>query len=396
MRIDSRNDFDNRLDVVIWWGIAALLALLMFSTALGQALLVLLILLGLFKIIKEKKIYLVKNTITLAFSVFVGIRIFSIILSEYPGLSINSLNKEIFFYLIFFVFLISLHKYDDKKFRLLIQILVFAAIIAAAVGSTKVFLGIEERAKSTTSGYSTLGLFLSVIFAMVFSLGKSKIFFPSRIWWFFTLLIIATGILFTFNRSNWLAVGIITLVIGLYKERIIFGVFLVLCILTIILIPNLSDRLDQLIHFTHHLSDRDVIWRGAFMLWDQHPVFGFGTRTFHEIFPLYNQLADKGVGGWHNEFLHIYMESGLLGLFSYVWIMVSIFYSGLRLIKHHYAEKINFDLALAILAGLSMFYLNSLTGGFILDPISKVLFMFILALAATTFNLQLAKAVSAN
>ena len=380
MKIDLGSPLKSKLDLTMWWGIVALLALLIFSTAAGQILLILLILLGLFGIIRGKNGSFVKNPIVLAFTVFIVVRILSIIFSEFPAVSVHSLNKEIFFYLIFFVFFNSLSQYDDKKIRLLFQILIIAAIFASIVGSNKVFWGISERAISTTSGYSTLGIFLSVIFTIVFTLGKSREFFPSRIWWLITLLVIASGILFTFNRSNWISVGIIILVIGLYRERIVLGILILVFASVIFFVPNLSERFGQLIHFTHHLSDRDVIWRGALMIWDQHPILGFGTRTFNEIFLLHDQLADKGVGGWHNEYLQVYLESGVLGLVTFLSLIFSIFYWGIKPLKRFSLENYNFDLTLAVLVGLSTFFLNSITGGFLLDPISKVLFFFLLAI----------------
>jgi len=380
MKIDLGSPLTSRLDLTIWWGIVALLGLLIFSTAVGQTLLILLILLGLFRIIRGKNGSFLKNPVALVFAVFIVVRILSIIFSEFPALSVHSLNKEIFFYLIFFILLFELSRFDEKKLRSLFQILIIAAILASIVGFSKVFLGISERAKSTTSGYSTLGMFLSVILAIAFTLGRSKEFFPSRIMWLFTLLVIATGILFTFNRSNWISVGIIILVIGLYKERIVLGILILIFASVIFLIPNLSERFGQLIHFTQHLSDRDVLWKGALMIWDQHPILGFGTRTFNEIFLLNDQLADKGVGGWHNEYLQVYLESGILGLVIFLSLIFSIFYWGIKALKRYSSEKYNFDLTLAVLVGLSTFFLNSMTGGFLLDPISKVLFLFLLAI----------------
>jgi hypothetical protein len=55
-------------------------------------------------------------------------------------------------------------------------------------------------------------------------------------------------------------------------------------------------------------------------------------------------------------------------------------------------ENNKFDLTFAVLAGLSMFYFNSITGGFLLDPISKVLFFFLLALECILINSQMNKA----
>jgi O-antigen ligase len=396
MKIDLGSPLKSKLDLTMWWGIVALLGLLIFSTAAGQTLLILLILLGLFRIIRMKNISIIKNPITITFIVFIGMRILSIIFSEFPDLSVHSLNKEIFFYLIFFVFLFELSQYDEKKIRFLFQILIIAAILASLVGISKVFFGISERAKSTTSGYSTLGMFLSVIFAMVFALGKNKEFFPSRISWIIALLIIASGILFTFNRSNWISVTLVILIIGLYRERNVLGSFIIIFALVIFLIPSLTDRFGQIIHFAEHLSDRDVLWRGALMIWDQHPILGFGTKSFNEIFLLPNQLVDKGVGGWHNEYLQIYLESGLLGLMAFWGLSFSIFWGGLKTLRSYRCEKRNFELMLVILASMTTFYLNTITGGFMFDPIVKVIFFFLLALECVLIDSQMNKAVLAK
>lgn len=221
MKIDLTFGVEKKFDLMLWWGIVLLMAFLIFSTAIGQALSFLLIFLGFYKIYKEKINLRITHPIILPFILFMGIRILSIIFSEYPSLSIVSLNKDIFFNLILLVFVILLSQYDKKKIHFLIKVLIITAIIASIIGISKVLLGFSQRALSTTSGFRTLGLFLSVIFAVVFALGRSKEIFHYRWWWFIALIIIGIGILFTFNRINWISIGIVTLTIGLYKERIV-------------------------------------------------------------------------------------------------------------------------------------------------------------------------------
>lgn len=378
--------FDHKPDSNIWWTLTALLASLIFSMAIGQGLSILLIIMGIYKVIKEKNISSFKIPLVLPFVVFIFIRILSIIFSEYPSQSVASLNKDLFFNLIFFVFLIALTPFDEKKIRFLIKILIGAAVIASIIGTIKVLSGVSQRASSTTSGYSTLGQFLSVIYVLVLASGKDNKLFPSRTLWFIILLITFTGIIFTFNRVNWAAVAIISLIIGFYKERIFLLILLIITAGVVLLVPNISTRFDQLIHFSQYMSDRDVIWRGALMIWDEHPLLGFGTRTFHEIFPLYDQLADKGVGGWHNEYLHIYIESGILGLTAYLWLMCSVFYHGIRVVRNFTPKDFHYSLIIALLAGYLVLYISSISGGFILDPITKVIFLFLLAVEGSLIS----------
>ena len=64
------------------------------------------------------------------------------------------------------------------------------------------------------------------------------------------------------------------------------------------------------------------------MLWNQHPIVGFGPRTFHEIFPLFDAMPIRGVGSWHNDYLQVYMESGLLGLLPQLWLVGTVIIYG--------------------------------------------------------------------
>ena len=69
------------------------------------------------------------------------------------------------------------------------------------------------------------------------------------------------------------------------------------------------------------------------MLITRHPLVGFGPRTFTEIFPLFQEMPVKGVGSWHNDFLQIYMESGLVGLIALLWLITVICLWGWRMLN---------------------------------------------------------------
>ena len=82
-----------------------------------------------------------------------------------------------------------------------------------------------------------------------------------------------------------------------------------------------------------YLADRDIIWLGAKEISLQHPLIGFGPRTFHQVFPFKERFSDKGIGGWHNDFLQIYFESGIIGLISFLvllWVIIKSSFNQLR------------------------------------------------------------------
>ena len=375
-----------------FWLIIILLASMMFSLFILQAALIILLIAYLYKSIKDKKFYYFKTPIDNAFLVFIAVRVLSIIFSTNISLSLPSLNKEIIFYSTFFLFTHFLNQDEENNFVLMIKILILSGTVASLYGTSKVLLGIVDRAESSTSGYSTLGMFLTVIYSITISLGKNKKYFSSRYLWFAVLIILLTGILFTYNRTHWGIVGIIILFVAVTRERILLIVPIVFAAIIILFVPSLSERFVQLIHFDQNLSDRDIIWKGAYQLMFDHPFTGFGTRTFKEIFPLFDQMQDKGVASWHSDYLQMYFESGLIGLTAFLLLMFTIYKNGIRIIKNKITSELSPDILLAVLLGLSAFYLTAFVGGFILDPINSILFQFLTAIVGVIS----AKAIKEN
>ncbi len=388
MNFYLRDSSLSTLDQLIWWNIVALVLFLIFSVAAGQALAIILVLLFIIKSVNQKKIGIEKNPLIIPFIVFIISRILAVLVSEYPEHSLQSLNKEIFFYIILFALLSFPYLVKKENLKFILRLLFVTAILAALIGTIKVLTGMNVRASSTTSGYYTLGMYLCVIFSMILVLGRNKELVFSRILWGLILILLLVGILLTQNRIHWALAGFFILVIGLARERILLAVSILFLVIVILLTPTLSERFSQLIHFTQNFSDRDILWKGAFKIFDQHPLFGFGTRTFREIFPLFDQLTDKGINGWHCDYIQVYIEGGIIGFLTFIWLVISIFFFGIRNLKRLKGDKFLLDINLSILTGLSVLFATSLVGGFFLDPICSLLFQFLFAIQVLLLNVN--------
>jgi len=377
----SKNTTD-KIDDFIWWIIFFFLGSMIFSTFLVQATVIILFLAYIVRIITRRKINYFYTPLDIPFLVFIIARSLAIIFSTDASLSVASWNKEIFFYITFFLCTNLLFDKDKASIKMLFRVLIIAAVIASIYGTTKVLLGFTDRASSSTSGYYTLGVFLTVVFSITLGLGRSKEFFPSRILWPFILIIIFIGIIFTQNRIHWGIAALVLLFVGIMRERLLLFSTVVVGAAMIYLVPSLTQRFTETLHFTEHLSDRDVLWQGAFMIISVHPFLGFGTRTFRSIFPLTDSLTDKGIGSWHSDFLQMYFEGGIINLAAFLWVMISIFSYGIKAVKSKLTSKFNKELLFAVLLGISVFYMTALVGEFILDPISTLFFQFLLAIAS--------------
>ena len=378
----SKNTTD-KIDDFIWWIIFFFLGSMIFSTFLVQATVIILFLAYIVRIITRRKINYFYTPLDIPFLVFIIARSLAIIFSTDASLSVAYTSVSVALPAItFFLCTNLLFDKDKASIKMLFRVLIIAAVIASIYGTTKVLLGITDRASSTTSGYYTLGVFLTVVFSITLGLGRSKEFFPSRILWPFILIIIFVGIIFTQNRIHWGIAAIVLLFVGIMRERLLLLSTAVVGAVVIYFVPSLTQRFTETLHFTEHLSDRDVLWQGAFMILSVHPFLGFGTRTFRSIFPLKDSLTDKGIGSWHSDFLQMYFEGGIINLAAFLWVMISIFSYGIKAVKSKLTSKFNKELLFAVLLGITVFYMTALVGEFILDPISTLFFQFLLAIAS--------------
>lgn len=381
-----------KLEQIIRIGILVLAGSLIFSLFIAQAVAILLILFWIIKLILFRKVDLKGNPFTYAFIAFVIARIISVFLSTDYSQSVQILNKEIFFYPIFFIVFDCFPVEDKKYFKWFFIILVSSAVISSIYGSAAVLIGITHRAASTTSGFYTLGTFLTVITAFLLVIGSDKYFIPSKIIWLVCLLIVVVGILFTFNRIHLALVVLMIIVFGVFRERKLVLFVSIVTAVMIIFIPMFRERVLEIIFFSRNLSDRDVLWQGASMIYSEHPMFGFGPVTFREIFPLFEKLVDKNVTSWHNDYLQVYMESGVVGLLSFLWLGFSVFYCAIEVFISKYVDDYSKDLAFALMLAMGGFYATGIVGTFIFSPISALLYQMLLGILALTYrNLKLKK-----
>ncbi len=126
------------------------------------------------------------------------------------------------------------------------------------------------------------------------------------------------------------------------------------------------------------LSDRDILLGTAkelFMKFER-PVIGYGPRTFHDIFTNREQLSDKGVGSWHNDFIQVYFESGFLGLAAFFVIIFFPLIKALECLKGCQLSEDRKYILIGAVLGLVGLVLSALTAGFVNSPVLSILFAF--------------------
>ncbi len=371
------------MDNALWYCIIIFAAIDIFSIAIMQIFAVLLFLLFILKKFVSGYYHLIKNPLNIPLLIFIAGRLAAVFISTDFNLSYPSLYKEIVFYFLFFVFVNEIEITNKKRIKLLLQVIIASACAAALYGIAVYFFVSKGRITSTSSGYYTLGMFLAAVFSLSVMLGRQNEIYFTRIVWWIVNAILVTGILLTFDRIHWGVMTISVFIGGITRERKMLAVYILGVTAALLFVPSLNERIIMAVR-DYNFSERDIIWKGAYMLMWKHPWFGFGANTFREIFPLYNSMADKGTSSWHNDFIQLYMEGGIIGLGTYLYLIVTIFVKGFKTLKNYKTERNIFytDLTSALLVAI----LALVIGGFILEPVTTVLFILFISLLALLMN----------
>lgn len=359
---------------IAFYLICAIAASFLLSLVLLQLFTFLIIVLWITEPLSEKK--KVFRKIEIYFLAFVCVRVLSIFFSEHFALSIHALYKDALYYVGFFALSFYLHSFSDEKKTKILEIFLGFSMIAGMIGIGKFIFGIKPRAESIVSGYASFSTFLLTAAALYFSFFKEqrKKINP----WIFSLggIVILLAIVLALGRAD-LGIAIAMLFIALLQKKITMKYLVSIVFATVVLsyfsFQQNSSEVKVRVSQPATMSDRDILWKSAFQLSGEHPLLGFGPRTFEQIFPNRDLLLDKGVGGWHNDYFTMYLESGIFGLLAFLFLCFKILKEGYK--KFLFTDKWTWGIFISIIALL----LSAAMSGFINNPILSILFVFFLA-----------------
>lgn len=139
--------------------------------------------------------------------------------------------------------------------------------------------------------------------------------------------------------------------------------------------PAKAPQAEETVHFgemggTDSTKIRLIVWKGAIEAWKNNPIFGTGLETFAFAYYKYRPPAHNLTSEWnflynkaHNEYLNYLATTGLLGLGTYVSIILlflwTMFSKGLKKLK---LKEINLEILIA--TALVIGYLSILITNF--------------------------------
>ncbi len=262
-----------------------------------------------------------------------------IFLSIIAALSVFSFSKqasavELFRFLSFFsAFIFGYLIFNTpKKLTNLAKIIIFSGLIPAGVAWYQLlnrggfFDGERWRLVGTFVHPNMLAFYLVLIIclSLFVSLHIKEKTAVERIPYALLVVFFTIPLLFTYTRAAWLGLALIIFSIGVYRFKKLLLFSILSFAFLFIFFPFFQERVSTL--FTFSVSDSSTwrldLWRDIWGYIKSQPWFGYGPGTA-DIFIKKNIPRFLIETEPHNDYLRIWLESGIFALISYVLIYLN-------------------------------------------------------------------------
>jgi O-antigen ligase len=148
--------------------------------------------------------------------------------------------------------------------------------------------------------------------------------FGRRVLFIAMTLFLAFGLFLTISRGAWLGLGLALVAWPMFRKRRgwiwrMGGAVLVLALLLVMgavlysWVPSVRGRLDSLVADMGEKT-RPIMWRGAWVIFRDHPAWGGGAGSFNVLFEKYRPESFQDEPQWaHNDYLNTLCDYGVAG-----------------------------------------------------------------------------------
>ncbi len=259
-----------------------------------------------------------------------------------------------------------------------------------------------------TSYGAILVMFLPFILGYTFN----KNFEKKKITWnYLLILIFVVAIIFSYTRAAWISliVALVLFIILKYRIKLIFiiSTALIFAIFAFMfkkqidyyLEKNNQDSSNNLVEHVQSMSnittdasnlERLNRWNCAIRMFKENPIFGTGPGTYMFLYAPYQISNEKTIistnsgdgGNAHSEYLGPLSESGLLGMISFLFIIITSFYTAIKVYFKSNDNKVKF-FAIIPLLGLTTYVFHGILNNFLdTDKASIPFWLFISMIVA--------------
>lgn len=213
-----------------------------------------------------------------------------------------------------------------------------------------------------------------------------------------TIAWIVTGILFiafvlSYSRAAWLSIMFALVVWAIIKLKIRFQPIFITAVVFLALVfsfqtqivmflernsdessSNLTEHFSSMTNISTDASNLERInrWSCALRMFEERPVFGYGPGTYMFQYAKYQLKKDRTIistnagdgGNAHSEYLGPLSESGILGLVTFLILIVTVLYTGIHTWTRLNDSRLK-EIILAAIIGLVTYYIHGFLNNFL-------------------------------
>jgi O-antigen ligase len=267
-----------------------------------------------------------KSPIRIPLLCFLGAGIISILGSTNP--KVSSLECLRVSAVVVMVIVLERLLVKESNLRRLLQATFYSAIIPISFAAIQAVTGKGQsiggfsRIQGTFLHPNPFSIYLTFIIIMAVAMwphysGRAQV----------PLIVLIGGcsfaLLLTYTRSSYIAAVIGVFIVGMYQSKKLVGALLIAVLVVAIAVPSVSQRFSDLQRSQRFsgAAGNSLVWRFSYWkqvasLANQTPVTGIGLKMIEE-------RTDDAKNA-HNDFLRVYVETGLLGLTAYAALLISL------------------------------------------------------------------------
>jgi len=360
-------------------------------------------LLFIFKLLYEKKFdkRILTHPVSITIYIYLAWMLITCVTSVEPLVSIKFLLSRLWFIVPLYFVMTQVFRKDSensRKYVVLYAVALCIVVVYALVRHAK--FGIFDQkiahwsANPFYKDHTSYGALLAFYIPPIASLAFSKLFAPrKRLAYFFILLLLFAGIIFSYSRAAWVSLVGAFGVWCCVKLRIKFSVILAGVALFAIGFASFGDTLMRDLRSNDQDSSTDLAehvqsisnvstdasnlerinrWNCALRMFAEKPVFGWGPGTYMFYYAPYQMSYERTIistnegdlGNAHSEYLGPLAEEGLLGPLTFIAIIIATVITGLRAIRRT-NNKLLATIGLSVIVGLFTYYFHGVLNDFL-------------------------------
>ncbi|MCK4223697.1 MAG: O-antigen ligase family protein [candidate division Zixibacteria bacterium] len=176
--------------------------------------------------------------------------------------------------------------------------------------------------------------------------------------------LMSLSLFYTFTRVAWAAFIPSLIILGFSRHKKLFLKFVLIVLITILLLPGLGQMFTKRIQLDSSFYGRFDFNQFSLFLFCQKPILGHGLGTFRlfssSIFDYQEERYERTLGvGAHNDYFKTLAETGLVGLFSFLFLFYSLLKMGRRIyLSGDYNLKSEALVLFAVVSGILVYGLT--------------------------------------